>query len=236
MKKKGARILVMDDEPEIVRLLQRTFLAHDFQVCTMTNAQDPLEAFRQYRPDLLVLGLDGPESLGLEICQQVRMRSSIPIIVLSSNGRVCDKVRALDLGADDYVCTPFGVQELLARVRVALRHAARLPSGSRPMITAGPLTIDIEQRLVLIHGQEVKLTPTEFALLKVLITHRDKILTRQLLLSQVWGTGYQSDIHCLHVFIAQLRRKIEADPGRPRLIVSVPGVGYRLSCEQERSA
>lgn len=236
MKKKGARILVMDDEPEMVRLLQRTFIAHDFQVCTMTNAEDPLKAFMQYRPNLLVLGLDGPGSNGLEVCQQVRMRSSIPIIVLSSNGRERDKVRALDLGADDYVCTPFGVQELLARVRVALRHAAHLPSGPRPIITAGPLTIDIEQRLVLIHGQEVKLTPTEYTLLKVLITHRDKILTRQLLLSQVWGTGYESDIHCLHVYIAQLRRKIEADSSRPRLIVSVPGVGYRLSCEQEHSA
>src|SRR5260370_4806501 len=163
MKKKGARILVMDDEPEMVRLLQRTFIANDVQVCTMTNAEDQLEAFMRYRPDLLLLGLDGPESLGLEVCQQVRMRSSIPIIVLSSNRKECDKVRALDLGADDYVCSPFGVQELLARARVALRHAARLPSGSRPTITAGPLTIDIEQRLVLIHGQEVQLTPTEYA-------------------------------------------------------------------------
>lgn len=227
---------MMDDEPERVRLLQRTFIAHDFQVCTMTKAEDPLEAFMQYRPDLLLLDLDGPGSNGLEVCQQMRAQSSVPIIVLSSNGREYDKVRAFDLGADDYVCTPFGVQELLARVRVALRHAARLPSGLRPMFTAGSLTIDIEQRLVLIHGQEVKLTPTEYALLKVLITHRDKILTRQVLHSQVWGRGYESDIHCLHVYIAQLRRKIETDPSRPGLIVSIPGVGYRFSCEQERSA
>src|SRR5947209_11436098 len=164
MKKKGARILVMDDEPEMVRLLQRTFIAHDFQVCTMTNAEDPLEAFMQYRPDLLLLGLDGPGSNGLEVCHQVRMRSSIPIIVLSSNGRECDKVHALDLGADDSVCTPFGVQELLARVRVVLRHAARLPSGAGSMVRVGPLTIDVAQRLVLVRGQEVKLTPTEYAL------------------------------------------------------------------------
>lgn len=236
MKKKGARILVMNDEPEVVRLLQRTFIAHDFQVCTMTHAGNPMEAFMQYRPDLLLLGLDGLDSNGLEVCQQIRMLSSIPIIVLSSNEREYDKVRAFDLGADDYVCIPFGVQELLARVRVALRHAARLPSAAGSMVTVGPLTIDVAQRLVLVRGQEVKLTPTEYALLKVLITHRDKVLTRQLLLSQVWGTGYQSDIHCLHVFIAQLRRKIEADPGRPRLIVSTPGVGYRLSCDQECSA
>ena len=193
------------------------------------------EGDHMYRPDPLLLGLDGPGRNGLEVCQQVRARSSVPIIVLSSNGRECDKVRALDLGADDYVCTPFGVQELLARVLVALRHAARLPSGAGSMITVGPLTIDITQRLMLVHGQEVQLTPTEDALLKVLITHRDKILTRQLLLSQVWGTGYASDSRCLHVFIAQLRRNIEADPGRPRLIVCVPGVGYRFTCEQERS-
>ena len=236
MKKKGARILVMDDEPEMVRLLQRTFIAHDFQVFTMTNAEDPLEAFMQYRPDLLLLGLDGSGRNGLEVCQQVRAWSSVPISVLSSNGRERDKVRALDLGADDYVCTPFGVQELLARVRVALRHAALLPSGAGSMVTVGPLTIDVAQRLVLVRGQEVQLTPTEYALLKVFITHRDKVLTRQLLLSQMWGTGYASDIHCLHVFIAQLRRKIEADSSRPGLIVSVPGVGYRFSCEQEHSA
>src|SRR5260370_2089961 len=236
MKKKGARILVMDDEPEMVRLLQRTFIAHNFQVCTMTNAEDPLEAFMRYRPDLLLLGLDGPGSNGLEVCQQVRMCSSIPIIVLSSNERECDKVRALDLGAEDYVCKPFGVQELLARVRVALRHVARLSSGTRPLVTAGPLTIDVARRLVLVQGQEVQLTPTEYDLLKVFITRRDKILTMQLLLSQVWGTGYGSDIHCLHVYIAQLRSKIELDPGRPRLIVNVPGVGYRFACEQEHSA
>jgi two-component system, OmpR family, KDP operon response regulator KdpE len=124
MKKKGARILVMDDEPEMVRLRSRTFIAHNFQVCTITNAENPLEACMQYRPDLLLLGLDGSGSNGLEVCQQVRMRSSMPIIVLSSNGRERDKVHALDLGADDYVCTPFGVEELVARVRVALRHTA----------------------------------------------------------------------------------------------------------------
>jgi two-component system KDP operon response regulator KdpE len=235
-QKKGARILVVDDELEMLRLLQRILKAHDFQVFTMTSTGDPLEASIQYRPDLLLLGLDGPESLGLEVCQQVRAQSNVPIIILSANGRECDKVRALDLGADDYVCKPFGIEELLARVRVALRRAARLPSGAGSMVTVGPLTLDVARRLVLVHGQEVQLTPTEYDLLKVLVTHRNKVLTRQLLLSQVWGTGYQSHIHCLHVFIAQLRRKIEADPGRPRLIVNIPGVGYRFTCEQERSA
>ena len=236
MKKKGARILVMDDEPEMVRLLSRAFRAHDFQVFTMTHAEDPLEAFHHYRPDLLLLGLDGPGSHGLEVCQQVRMRSSMPIIVLSSNGGERDKVHALDLGADDYVCTPFGVEELVARVRVALRHTAWLPSSAGSMVSVGPLALDVVQRLVLVRGQEVQLTPTEYALLKVLITHRGKVLTRQVLLSQVWGTGDEGGIHCLHVYIAQLRRKIEAVFSRPHLIVSIPGVGYRLSCEQERSA
>lgn len=235
MKKTGARILVIEDEPEMARLLSRTLEAHEFQVFTVTHAEDPLEALQQYRPDLLLLGLDGPGSQSLEVCQQVRAQSGIPIIVLSSSGRERDKVRVLDLGADDYVCTPFGSEELAARVRVALRHAAGLPSGAEAMVTVGPLTLDVARRLVLVRGQEVKLTPTEYDLLKVLITHRDKVLTRQLLLSQVWGTGYEGGIHCLHVFIAQLRRKIEANSSRSGLIVSVPGVGYRFSCEQEHS-
>jgi two-component system KDP operon response regulator KdpE len=128
MKRTGARILVMDDEPEMVRLLTRTLKAHGFQVFILTPAEDPLEALRNYRPDLMLLGLEGPGSFGLEICQQVRMLSSLPIIVLSSSEREGDKVRAFDLGADDYVCTPFGMLELVARVRVMLRHAARLPS------------------------------------------------------------------------------------------------------------
>jgi two-component system, OmpR family, KDP operon response regulator KdpE len=181
MKKTGARILVMDDEPKMVRLLSRTLKAHDFHVFAVTHAEDPLEALHQYQPDLLLLGLDGAESLGLEVCQQVRM--------LSSSDREGDKGRAFDLGADDYVCTPFGVEELVARVRVALRHATRLPSATGSLVTVGPLTIDVAQRLVLVRGQEVQLTPTEYDLLKVLITHRDKVLTRQVLLSQVWGMG-----------------------------------------------
>ena len=138
MKKKGARILVMDDEPEMVRLLQRTIIAHDFQVCTMTNAEDPPEACMQYRPDVLLLGLDGPGSNGLEVCQQVRMRSSIPIIVLSSNGRECDKVRALDLGADDYVCTPFGVQDSSRMIPNASgKTPAPTPPTTRPASISG---------------------------------------------------------------------------------------------------
>jgi two-component system, OmpR family, KDP operon response regulator KdpE len=236
MKKLGARILVVDEEREILRLLQRAFTAHEYQVFTMTSSVDTLEALVQYRPDLLLLSLDGSGSSGLEICQRVRAQSSLPLIVLSGNERECDKVRALDLGADDYVCKPFGIQELLARVRVALRHIARLSSGTKPLITAGPLSIDVARRLVQVHGQEVQFTPTEYDLLKVFITHRDKILSRQLLLSQVWGIAYESDIHCLHVYIAQLRHKIEVDPSRPRLIVNVPGVGYRFICEQDQSA
>jgi two-component system, OmpR family, KDP operon response regulator KdpE len=236
MKKLGARILVVDEEREILRLLKRALTAHEYQVFTMTSLVDTLEALAQYRPDLMLLGLDGFGRCGLSLCQQVRAQSSLPLIVLSGNESECDKVRALDLGADDYVCKPFGIQELLARVRVALRHIARLSSGTKPLVTAGPITIDVARRQVLVRGQEVQLTTTEYDLLKVFITHRDKILSRQLLLSQVWGVGYESDIHCLHVYIAQLRRKIEVDPGQPRVIVNVPGVGYRLICEKEQSA
>lgn len=233
MKKQGARVLVVEDEHEIVRLLQRILTAHEYQVFTATNAVDTLEALAQHRPDLLLLGLDGSGRSELELCQQVRVKSNLPIIVLSENERECDKVRVLDLGADDYICKPFGVQELLARMRVALRHVARPPWGTEPVVTAGPFTVDVTRRLVLFKGQVVQLTPTEYDLLKVLITHRDKILSKQSLLAQVWGIDLGSDSHCLHVYIAQLRRKIEVDSSRPRLIVNVPGVGYRFNCEQE---
>ena len=236
MKKRGARILVVEDEREILRLLQHTLSASEYQVFTTSSAVDTMLALAQYRPDLLLIGLDSCVRSGLELCQQVRARSGIPIIVLSGNKRECDKVRALDLGADDYICMPFGSQELLARVRVALRHAARPPCGTEPVVNVGPLTVDMGRRLVLFGGQEVRLTPTEYDLLKVLIAHRDKIISGQSLVTQVWGTGYGNDIHCLHVCIAQLRRKIEAEPARPRLIVTVRGAGYRLTCDQERSA
>ena len=205
--------------------------AHGFEVFTASNGEDALEAIDHHRPDLMLLDLGLPGMSGLEVCKRVREQSDLPIIVLSVKGAERDKVQALDLGADDYVPKPFGMDEVLARIRVALRHSAQAHAGTEPIFTAGPLKVDFAQRLVQINGQEVKLTPTEYDLLKVLIKNRGKIMTRHMLLSQVWGTGYGTESHYLHVYIGQLRRKIEPDPAHPRFILTISGVGYRFSSD-----
>ena len=233
MSKGGARILVVDDEIEILRALQRSLTAHGYEVFTAGSGEDALEAITLHRPDLILLDLGLPGISGLEVCKQVRAQSNLPIIVLSVKDTERDKVLALDLGADDYVSKPFGINEVLARVRVALRHAAHVRAGTEPTFVAGPLKVDFAQRLVQVNGQEVKLTPTEYDLLKVLIKNSGKIMTRQMLLSQVWGTGYSSEAHYLHVYIGQLRRKIEPDPAHPRFILTVSGVGYRFNSEED---
>jgi two-component system, OmpR family, KDP operon response regulator KdpE len=233
MSKSGARILVIDDEVEILRALQRSLTAHGYEVYTASNGEDGLEAIAHYRPDLMLLDLGLPGISGLEVCKRVREQSNLPIIVLSVKDAERDKVTALDLGADDYVSKPFGINEVLARVRVALRHTAQVQVGTEPVFTAGPLRVDFAQRLVQVNGREVKLTPTEYDLLKALIKNRGKIMTRQMLLSQVWGSGYGSEAHYLHVYIGQLRRKIEPDPSRPRFILTISGIGYRFSTEEQ---
>ncbi|MFL5653222.1 MAG: response regulator transcription factor [Ktedonobacteraceae bacterium] len=232
MSKSGARILVVDDEIEILRALQRSLAAHGFEVFTASSGEDALEAITHHRPDLMLLDLGLPTMSGLEVIKRVRAQSDLPIIVLSVKDAERDKVQALDLGADDYVPKPFGMDEVLARIRVALRHTAQLQSGTEPSFTAGPLRVDFAQRLVQVNGQEVKLTPTEYDLLKALIKNRGKIMTRQMLLSQVWGTGYGAESHYLHVYIGQLRRKIEPDPAHPRFILTISGVGYRFSSDE----
>ncbi len=231
MGKSGARILIVDDEVEIVRALQRSLVAHGYEVFTAHSGEEALEAWRASRPDVMLLDLGLPGISGLEVCQQVRAQSALPIIVLSVKGAERDKVQALDLGADDYVPKPFGIDEVLARIRVALRHSAMLSSGTQPRFESGPLCVELAQRLVTLNGQEVKLTPTEYDLLKVLIQHKGKIMTRQMLLKEVWGAGYGADSHYLHVYIGQLRRKIEPDPSSPRFILTIPGVGYRFTDE-----
>jgi two-component system, OmpR family, KDP operon response regulator KdpE len=231
MSKAGARILVVDDEVEIVRALQRSLTAHGFEVFTAYSGEEALEAVAHHRPDVMVLDLGLPGMSGLDVCREVRAQSNLPIIVLSVKDTERDKVMALDLGADDYVSKPFGVNEVLARIRVALRHSAQVESGAEPVFTAGPLSVDFAQRQVMLRGQEVKLTPTEYDLLKAFIKNRGKILTRQMLLSQVWGTGYGAESHYLHVYVGQLRRKIEPDPANPRFIHTISGVGYRFSAD-----
>jgi two-component system, OmpR family, KDP operon response regulator KdpE len=233
MSKRGASILVVDDEREIVRALKRSLSAHGFTVLTANNGEEAIEIFSQQRPDLMLLDLLLPGISGLEVCRLLRKTSNVPIIVLSVKDAERDKVEALDLGADDYVAKPFGMKEVLARVRVALRRVAQAPNGTEPRFQAGPLSVDFALRRVQVHGQEVSLTPTEYDLLKVFITHRGKILTRQHLLKEVWGNEAHARTHSLHVYVAQLRQKIEPVPERPRFILTIPGVGYRFADEVE---
>ena len=231
MSKGNTRILIVDDEMEIRRALQRNLVAHGFDVTTVGSGEEALDEVTLHRPDLMLLDLGLPGMSGLEVCKRVRAISNLPIIVLSVKDTERDKVHALDLGADDYVAKPFGIDEVLARVRVALRHLSQLQNSTGTTFTAGPLNVDLAQHLVYVNGHEVKLTPTEYDLLTTLIKNSGKIMTRQMLLSPVWGTGYGTEAHYLHVYIGQLRRKIEPDPAHPRFIITVPGVGYRFNAD-----
>jgi two-component system KDP operon response regulator KdpE len=221
-------VLVVDDEPAILRAVQTNLARHDFQVGTAASGRDALQAVERFHPDVLLLDLGLPDMEGAEVIRAIRARSSLPIVVLSAREAERDKVQALDLGADDYLTKPFGVDELLARVRVALRHAARPSQGTAPVFRTGDLEVDLERRRVTVGGSEVHLTPTEYELLKALITHPNKVLTDRMLLQQVWGSAYGDEGHYLHVYVARLRKKLELDPQAPRYIGTEPGVGYRL--------
>jgi len=228
MSTPGARILVVDDEPQMGRLLRTGLGARGYTVQLATDGQAALDKAASWRPDLIVLDLGLPLIDGLEVCRRVRGWSQVPIIVLSVREAEQDKVAALDLGADDYLTKPFGMDELLARIRVALRHSARASSRDEPVLDFGELTIDRARRLVFVRGREVHLTPTEYELLRVLSAHAGKVLTHQTLLRAVWGPNSDQDVPTLRVFITQLRRKIEPDPGGPTFILTEPGIGYRF--------
>jgi len=227
----GARILFVDDEPGIVRAVQTNLARHDFRVDTAATATQGLEAYARHRPDLILLDLGLPDMDGLDVIREIRMRSSTPIVVLSAREAERTKVAALDLGADDYLTKPFGVNELLARVRVALRHAAKPSAGTEPVIRLGNLEVDLERRRVLVGGAEVHLTPTEWDLVKLFTSHPDKVLTDHMIMDSIWGASHRAQAHSLHVYIARLRKKLEADPGSPRRLHTEPGVGYRFVTE-----
>ena len=228
----AARVLVVEDEPAVLRALKTNLTGHGFQVRTAETGRQALEEHTRWHPDLLLLDLGLPDMDGLDVIREVRAQSSTPIVVLSVRERERDKVAALDLGADDYLTKPFGVEELLARVRVALRHAARPRSGAAPLFKSGDLEVDLERRQVRVGGSEVHLTPMEYDLLKAFVTHPDKVLTDRMLLQEVWGPEYGSEAHYLHVYVARLRKKIELDPQKPRHLLTEPGVGYRLQSEE----
>lgn len=232
MSGSGARILVVDDEAAILRALERNLRGHGFQVETATTAADALAASERWHPDALILDLGLANGNGYDVIRALRTRSAIPVIVLSVRGADRDKVTALDLGADDYLTKPFSVDELLARVRVVLRHAAHPATGAAPVFRTGELAVDLEHRLVTVAGREVRLTPTEYDLLRAFLSHPNKVLTATMLLRAVWGADYGSEAHYLHVYVARLRRKLEPDPKSPRYLRTEPGVGYRLVVEE----
>ena len=227
-----ARVLVVDDEPAILRVVRTNLGARGFQVDSAETWHDA-SALLAHRPDVILLDLGLPDADGVDVIRHIRAYSSTPIVVLSARTAERDKVAALDLGADDYLTKPFGVDELLARVRVALRHAARPAAGAEAVFRARDLEIDFERRRVVVAGREVHLTPTEYDLLKALATHPDKVLTDRMLLQQVWGVEYGSEDHYLHVYVARLRKKLEADPQNPHLLITEPGVGYRLLTDDQ---
>jgi two-component system, OmpR family, KDP operon response regulator KdpE len=227
------RILVVDDEPTIRKTLSTNLARHGYDVDTAETGYEALDHYSRRKHDLILLDLGLPDIDGLEVIQQVRQRASTPIIVLSVREEEQAKVAALDLGADDYLTKPFGVEELLARIRVALRHAVRQAAPSGGVLRCGDLEIDLERRKVRVAGEEVRLTPTEYELLKAFVLHPDKVLTDRALLQAVWGPEYGSEAHYLHVYVARLRKKIEADPQRPRYILTEPGVGYRLISDED---
>jgi two-component system KDP operon response regulator KdpE len=231
MSTAGARVLVVDDEPAISRALKTNLSGHGFQVTTAGTGEEALREVERHHPDVVLLDLMLPDMDGLQIIQHIRERGSTPVIVLSAKGEERDKVAALDLGADDYLTKPFGVEELLARVRVALRHSAKPPAGARAVFKAGSLEVDLEKRRVRVADVEVHLTPTEYDLLKTFVRNADRVLTDNSLLREVWGPDYGSEAHYLHVYVARLRKKIEEDPQQPRHLITEPGVGYRLLSE-----
>jgi two-component system KDP operon response regulator KdpE len=226
MSEPKPRILVVDDEPPIRRLLRTSLTSQGFTVLEASTGEQAIQATAMERPDVMVLDLALPDVDGVEVTRRVREWSKVPIIVLSARGMEQDKIAALDAGADDYLTKPFGMGELLARIRVALRHLGP-PSGDA-VYAAGDLTVDLARRLVTIGGQDLSLTPIEYDVLKVLVSHAGKVLTHKQLLKEVWGPAYEQEVHLLRVNISNLRRKLEPDPARPQYIVTEPGVGYRM--------
>jgi two-component system KDP operon response regulator KdpE len=222
----GQRVLVVDDEAQILRALRTSLRGAGYDVETADTAEGALAALAANPPDAVVLDLVLPDGSGTEVTRELRTWSSAPVIVLSVVGDEAEKVAALDAGADDYVTKPFGIDELLARLRAALRRA---DEPAEPVVEVGELRIDLEKRAVSVGGEPVQLTPHEFALLRVLARNPGKLLTHTMLLREVWGRGYGDESHYLHVYVSQLRRKLEHDPARPRYILTEPGAGYRLA-------
>lgn len=222
----GAQVLIVDDELQIRRFLRISLEANGYHIHETATGQDAIVKTAQLRPDLVILDMGLPDMDGLEVLKRLREWTQTPVIILSVRDSDHDKVAALDAGADDYLTKPFSLEELMARIRTAQRHAQ--PQQQEAIFTSGRLQVDLTRRLVTVNGDPVKLSPTEYGLLRLLIQHAGKVLTHQQILRAVWGPEYIQEIHYLRVYFAQLRQKIEENPALPEIIVTEPGVGYRL--------
>jgi two-component system KDP operon response regulator KdpE len=224
-------IVLIEDDAKIRRFLRTAFVNNGYRLFEASTGTDGLVEAATRQPDVVIVDLGLPDLDGVEVIRRLREWTSVPVIVLSARGQESDKVAALDAGADDYVSKPFGPGELLARVRVAVRHAARTAAGEDATFTVGDLRVDLARRQVFVDGKEVHLTPIEYKLLTALVRHAGKVLTHAQLLKEVWGPSHESEAHYLRIYIMQLRRKLEANPTRPRYLRTEPGVGYRLVAE-----
>jgi two-component system, OmpR family, KDP operon response regulator KdpE len=230
---KAPLILVIEDDPQMRRFLRATLTSNGYDLLETATAQEGIKQIGLRHPDLIILDLGLPDMDGLEVTKQLREWTNTPILVLSARDRENDKIAALDAGADDYLTKPFGTGELLARMRVALRHAIQVMQGSDdPIFKTGSLRVDFAHRQVFVKDVEVHLTPIEYKLLLMLIQHAGKVITRHQLLHAVWGPSYVSESHYLRVYMAQLRHKLEEDPTRPHYLITEAGVGYRLRVDE----
>ncbi|BBB90890.1 MAG TPA: response regulator [Methylomusa anaerophila] len=226
MTEKGLRILVIDDEPQIRKLLNVSLQAYGYQLSEAANGLGGIQQAAVFKPDLAIVDLGLPDMDGKEVIRQIRDWSAMPIIILTARDQEQEKIAALDAGADDYITKPFGIGELMARMRVCLRRIAA--SDNEPILHCGGLAVDLLQRRVTVDDREIKLTPTEYELIKFMIQHAGRVLTHKQLLKAGWGNSYGEDTHYIRIYIGQLRRKIEQDPTQPRYIVTESGIGYRL--------
>ncbi len=225
----GPLVLLVEDEAPLRKFLRASLASHGYRLLEAQSSNEAMQLLTSHAPDLIVLDLGLPDRDGLDFTREIRAFTETPIIVVSARGKEQDKVLALDAGADDYLTKPFGVQELLARIRVAIRHAERLRgTATTETFDAGPIHIDFARREVTVDGREVHLTPTEYRMLALLAKHAGKVLTHRQILKDVWGPAYVAHPHYVRVHMAELRKKVEADPARPKWLVTEPGVGYRL--------
>ncbi len=229
---KEAHILIIDDEPQILRALKTILSANHYRISTAISGEEGIALAVSQPPDIIILDLSLPDIDGIQVCEQIREWSRIPIIVLSVREKEKDKVAALDAGADDYLTKPFGIEELLARIRVALRHSEQSLGNKQSTIKTGSMVIDLARHIITQNGEEIRLTATEFKLLAYLAANADRVITHQNILMHVWGFAEMDRVEYLRVYVGQLRKKLESNPDEPQIIITEPGVGYRFKSDE----